>query len=604
MPDDIPVHIDSLHSAYGNGAEAKQIMNQCLQRLQRIADPGIFIALCSEAQIDQQLAALGPFDPELKPLWGIPYAVKDNIDVKGLPTTAACPAYSYLPETDAFAVALLRKAGAICLGKTNMDQFATGLTGTRTPHAIPRNVIDDKLIPGGSSSGSAIAVAHGIVAFALGTDTAGSGRVPAALNNIVGIKPSLGAVSNRGVIPACRSLDSVSVFALSVIDGNRVRALLSHYDQSDPFARRFDQLSKQGNPDKTRIYRLAVPSEETIQFYSDDEQAEAFSRALSTMGNLETEIVGIDFSAFYQAAELLYEGAWLAERFVAVGDFIEQQPEQIHPTTHAIISKAKQHKATDAFKDLYRLQALKRQTELLLEGFDAICVPSVPRLFTLQELEHNPIVPNSKLGTYTNFANLLDFCGISLPTHARSDGLPASITLLARAGQDTSLAALAWQLQLSFNTVPGASGFSLTEIPASSLKMPTAADSFIELAVCGAHMQGLPLNDQLTDLGGEFVRSDRTSENYRFYKLAGGPPFRPGLICCPGHGDSIELEIWRLPQHRFAEFISKVPAPLGIGTVTLNNGEQVKSFICEGYAAQTAEDITHHRSWRKFLALR
>ncbi|MFP4126484.1 MAG: allophanate hydrolase, partial [Alphaproteobacteria bacterium] len=434
----IPARLDrrSLHAAYALGLTPEAVVTAVFERLRAVDDAGIFLHLAAADELRAAAAALPPFDPERFPLWGLVAAVKDNIDVAGMPTTAACPAFAYTATADAHSVSLLREAGTLILGKTNLDQFATGLVGVRTPYPVPRNALDPALVPGGSSSGSAVAVARGLASFALGTDTAGSGRVPAALNGIVGFKPSLGAVSTRGVVPACRTLDCVSVFATGVDDAWRVTAVLAAYDEADPYARRRPLRPSGGPPAGLAV---GVPDPASQRFFGDAAQEAAFAHDLGALEALGCRVHPLDFAPFHEVAALLYEGAWLAERYVAVADLLARRPDALHPTTAAIIAPAAQLSAARAFADQYRLAALRRDIETAIDGLDLLAVPSIPRLVTRSEVEVDPIGPNRELGTYTNFANLLDLCAVTLPTAARADGGPGSLTLLARGGDDGAL---------------------------------------------------------------------------------------------------------------------------------------------------------------------
>lgn len=432
--------IAALHEAYSSGTQPEDIVDQILARIEAVADPGIFIHLADRQELLEQFAALGPFDPKTKPLWGVPFAAKDNIDVQGMPTTAGCPDYAYQPEEDATVISRLKAAGAIVVGKTNLDQFATGLVGVRSPYPIPRNAVDPKIVPGGSSSGSAVAVAQGIVTFSLGTDTAGSGRVPAALNDLVGLKPSIGALSATGVIPACRTLDCVSIFATTVEDAWRAFSNAAGYDAADPYSRALPTGELDGFPSGLKV---GVPRESQREFFGDDIQATSFATALGDLKSRGAEIVEIDFEPFYEVAALLYEGAWVAERFAAIRDIMEERPEILHPVTRQIIGGATRLSAADAFVGFYRLEALKRIVAPILASTDCLCVPTIPHFVTLKDIAADPIGPNSRLGTYTNFVNLLDMCAIAVPVAKRGDGRPGNITLLAPAGRDAFVAGIA-----------------------------------------------------------------------------------------------------------------------------------------------------------------
>lgn len=590
----LPFTIPSLHKAYREGVAPRDILAECHRRIAAVDDPGIFIHLIDQENCAAAAAALGTFDPVAKPLWGVPFVVKDNIDAAGIPTTAACPAYAYIPEKDAFVVRLLRQAGAILIGKTNLDQFATGLVGVRSPYQPPRNAIDAFIVPGGSSSGSAVSVSHGFVAFGLGTDTAGSGRVPAALNNIVGLKPTLGTLSATGVVPACRSLDTISVFALTVEDAYTAFEVANAFDAEDTFARRIPSKPIAALPTSLTI---GVPSAASIKFMGDDIQRNSFQAAVGSLRTFGAQIKEFDFTPFYEIAQLLYDGSWVAERFTVIEDLLEDRPDDIHPVTRAIVGKATDFSAADAFRDQYKLAALKRNIEPILDSVDAICVPTIPTFYSVADLEADPVQPNTDLGTYTNFVNLIDMCGIAVPVAAREDGRPGSVTLLARAGLDGFIAGVASQVHQQAGVSLGATKHP---VPEAAPPSQSTEDDEIELLVCGAHMSGLPLNHQLTDLGARLLRETRTSAQYTLFSLPGVTPPRPALVRAK-RGRTIEVEIWALPISALGHFISNVPEPLGIGTVTLEDGSTVKGFICEAIGLKGAIDITHTGGWRNFL---
>lgn len=487
--------IAALRAAYAAGATPQAVIAEVYRRIEAAGDPGIFISLRDEADVAAEAGALPAFDAEKTPLWGIPFAIKDNIDLAGTPTTAACPAYTYQPETDAFAVAALKAAGAIPIGKTNLDQFAAGLVGVRSPYPIPKNAIDPEIVPGGSSAGSAVAVARGLVTFALGTDTAGSGRVPAALNNIVGLKPTLGALSNTGVVPACRTLDTISVFALTVPDAWAAFSAAAKYDAADAYARKVPVPPLAPPPP---VMRIGVPDAATREFFGDTVQANSFGAALDRLTAAGATVVEIDFTPFYEVAKLLYEGAWVAERLSVIDDLLAEEPDAVHPVTREIIGGGANLSAVDAFRGIYRLAELKRKAEPLLDQVDLLCVPTIPTFYSVEDLVADPIGPNSRFGTYTNFVNLMDLCGIAVPTGPRSDGRPGSVTLLARAGQDAAAAAIADQVHRCAGESLGATGHSLPPAaPPSAGPLPHE----VAIAAVGAHMSGLPLNHELTSRG-------------------------------------------------------------------------------------------------------
>jgi allophanate hydrolase len=442
--------IAALHAAYAGGRGPAEIVADAFRRIAAAEDPGIFISLAPQEEVLAAIRALGPFDPQTKPLWGVPFAIKDNIDLAGVPTTVACPDFAYRPEVSAPAVARLIAAGAIPIGKTNLDQFATGLVGLRTPYPAPRNPFDPAVVPGGSSSGSAVAVARGLVAFALGTDTAGSGRVPAGLNNIVGLKPSKGAVSTRGVVPACRTLDCVSVFALSVEDAVSVYRTIAGFDAKDPFSRPMPV----GQEPATAL-RIGVPDAASRMFGGDALSGRAFDAAVDDAAALGLAPVEVDLAPFFAAGTLVYDGPWVAERYHAVGDFIARRPAAVHPVVREIIAAAAGLSAADAFAGLYRLAGLRRATEAVWRSIDVLMVPTVPRPCRVAEVLADPIGPNSELGTYTNFVNLLDLCALAVPGRFRGDGFPSSVTLIAPAGCEARIAALGAALHARAGVPPG-----------------------------------------------------------------------------------------------------------------------------------------------------
>ncbi|QDZ02296.1 allophanate hydrolase [Nitratireductor mangrovi] len=588
---ELPFTIDAIAKAYAEGVRPEAVIAEAFRRLEAVGDPGIFIHEARETAL-AEAAALGK--PDGRPLWGVPYVAKDNIDVAGMPTTAACPDFEYRPADDAFVVSKLRAAGAICLGKTNLDQFATGLVGVRTPYPVPRNALDPEIVPGGSSAGSAVAVAQGMAAFSLGTDTAGSGRVPAALNSIVGLKPTLGALSSSGVVPACRTLDTISIFAMTVADAWTVFDAACSFDAKDAYSRDISVSDLSAVPPALRI---GVPDTKSLIAFDNGMQETDFRGTVAKLASSGATIVELDFEPFYAVARMLYEGAWLAERVSAVGDRLTEKPETLHPTTRAILEPGLALSAVDAFEGQYRLKELERACLNLLAKVDALCVPTIPSFVSVKEIEADPIGPNSLLGTYTNFVNLLDMCGIAIPTGTRADGRPGSVTLLGEKGRDALCAAVALTLEA------GSMGATVWERPTHTAIEPGAPrDSEIAIAVCGAHMSGLPLNHQLTDLGGRFLRAAHSAPEYGLYALAGGPPARPGMVRQAKGGGSIALEVWALPKSGVGAFLAGIPAPLGLGTVTLDDGSAVKGFICEAHGIAEAKDITAFCGWRAWLA--
>lgn len=581
--------IPRLRQAYVEGRLTPvEVVAGIRRRLPATAADNIWIHCLSEREMAPYLERLAKADPASLPLYGIPFAIKDNIDLAGVPTTAACPEFAYTPSESAEVVRRLIEAGAIPIGKTNLDQFATGLVGTRSPYGATRNAFDPDYISGGSSSGSAVAVAKGLASFSLGTDTAGSGRVPAAFNNLVGIKPTRGLLSTRGVVPACRTLDCVSLFALDMADAGAVMRVAAGYDPDDPYAR-----PAQPGPAPREPFRFGVPDK--LEFFGDREAEQLFLSAVQRMADLGGEAVSLDFTPFLEAARLLYEGPWLAERYAAIEDFIRSHADALFPVTRQIIEPASRASAVDAFKALYRLQTLKRQADSLLEELDFVMTPTAGTIYTIAQVEADPIRLNSNLGHYTNFMNLLDLAALALPAGLRDDGLPWGVTLFGPAFSDGALAIYGHCFQQALGPPLGAAG------DAPPVQAAAVDKTLARLVVCGAHMSGLPLNHQLLEREGRLLRATRTAPCYRFYALPGGPPHRPGLIRQAAGGTAIEVEVWELPQRHVGSFLAGIPAPLGLGTVLLEDGSSETGFICEGYAAEGAEEITGLGSWRVFL---
>ena len=526
------------------------------------------------------------------PLYGVPFAIKDNIDAAGWPTTAACPDFAYMPDQDATVVSRLRAAGAILVGKTNLDQFATGLVGTRSPLGAVANAFNAEYVSGGSSSGSASVVARGLAAFSLGTDTAGSGRVPAGFNNIVGLKPTKGRLSTAGVVPACRTQDCVSVFALTVDDAELVADIAGGFDERDPYSRPQPVASERPWPAQPR---LAIPAQR--EFFDDAQAAAAFDEAVRVLKDSGATVEPIDFTPFNELAALLYQGPWVAERFAAVEALWKRNPDAIHPVVRGIVEQAASYTALDAFKAEYRRAELARRIHQSLAGFDALVVPTAPSIYTIVQLQADPVTLNSRLGIYTNFANLADLSALALPAGMRGDGLPAGITLLGLAWQDHALAQFGRQWQARLGLPLGATGAAL---PAAGPGRAPTRDT-VRVSVVGAHLRGMPLNHQLTSRGAVFVEQTRTAGDYRLYALANTSPPKPGLVKSAS-GAPIEVELWDVPLTAFGAFVAEIPAPLGIGTLTLEDGREVKGFICEPRGLEGARDITGFGGWRAYLA--
>ncbi|WP_263352882.1 allophanate hydrolase [Acidicapsa acidisoli] len=533
------------------------------------------------------------------PLFGIPFAVKDNFDVAGLPTTAACPAYSRIANEMAAAVQRLLDAGAILIGKTNMDQFATGLVGTRTPCGICSSVFDEQFISGGSSSGSAVAVAKGLVSFSLGTDTAGSGRVPAAFNQLVGMKPTRGLVSTTGLLPACRTLDCVSVFAETCADAARVLSIIANFDASDPYSRKANP-GEGATPWVASRFRFGVPTEDTLEFFGDQQARASYDKAIEAMTRLGGELVRFNYEPFRSAANLLYSGPWVAERLAALHDFAFEHADAMDPTVAKIVSGAQRFSAVDAFLAEYRLRELRRSTEAIFDSVDILLLPTTPTIYTIAEVQAAPIELNTNLGYYTNFVNLLDLAAVAIPSSLREDGLPFGVSLIGRAFTDNGLLAIADKLHREQVLTIGGSERLLAQTPAISAS--PAPNACILLAVVGAHLSGQPLNWQLTTRKARFVRTVRTLPSYQLYVLPNSTPAKPGLVYAPGFaGFGIELEVWAMPEDTVGTFLNGIPAPLSLGTVHLEDDTSVKGFLCEPSGIVGAEEITHLGGWRAYL---
>jgi len=573
-----------------------QTVARTYQRIRGHNDPAVFISLRDEKDAVAEAEALTTKDAARLPLYGVPFAVKDNIDALGLPTTAACPAFSYSPGHDATSVAKLRAAGAILIGKTNLDQFATGLVGVRSPYGIPTNPIRADLVPGGSSSGSGVAVSAGLVPLALGTDTAGSGRVPAMLNNIVGLKPSLGLISTAGLVPACRTLDCISIFTLTVDDAMTALEVVAGTDGADPFSRNRPLAAMTAFPVNLR---LGVPRNGQLIFFGDKASEAAYGDALKRWTALGATLVEFDLEPFYETARLLYEGPWVAERYLVIRNLLASSPDSIHPVTREITAAGSRLTAADTFAALYRLQALRRIAERTFANLDAIVLPTAPTAYSTSQVLANPIELNSRLGTYTNFVNLLDLCGLALPAAMRPDGIPFGITLLAPAGKDALLASIGRVFHADTQLTLGARGLpqpSLATVPAS------ASDGEIAIAVVGAHLSGMALNGELKELGGRLLEATATTPDYTLYALD-TTPAKPGMLrVATGTGASIELEVWALSAAAFGKFVAAIPPPLSIGTVRLADGRGVKGFIVEPADISGARDISSFGSWRAFMA--
>ncbi len=597
------MNIASLKAAYDNGtATPCSVLAAIYDQIDRGGQLPVWISLVDRADNLERARTLES-DPGARalPLYGIPFAVKDNFDVAGMTTTAACPDFAHAATETARVIEKLLDAGAVLIGKTNMDQFATGLVGTRTPYGICSSVFDDRYVSGGSSSGSAVAVGCGLVSFALGTDTAGSGRVPAAFNQLVGLKPTRGWLSTHGLLPACRTLDCVSIFAETCADASRVFTVARGYDAADPYSRvpapGQDAVpwSAAGN------FHFGVPS--ALEFFGDDEAATSYEAAATALNALGGVAVQFDYTPFRQAADLLYNGPWVAERVVAIRDFLASDPETLDPTVKSILQRAQSLSAVDAFEGAYALKSLAAQCSAVWSEVDLLLLPTTPTHYTIAQVQADPIRLNSKLGYYTNFVNLLDLAAVAVPSRLRHSGLPFGVSLIGRAFSDQGLLHIADRLHRELAVTMGGSQRKLAATPA--LEAPQRLEGCMPLAVVGAHLTGQPLNWQLTERKARLIRLTRTHGDYRLYALMSTTPPKPGLVYSPGFcGDGIEVEVWAMPEGGVGSFLNAIPPPLGLGTIHLSDGSMVKGFICEPSGLEGAREITHWGGWRKYLASR
>ncbi|HSD93402.1 MAG TPA: allophanate hydrolase [Methyloceanibacter sp.] len=591
----VSLDIANLERLYASGeATPAEIVREVYARIRKKGVRPDWITL-----VEEDMAFANARAAPRGPLYGIPFAVKDNIDVAGLPTTCACAEFAYVPERSATVVELLEQAGAILIGKTNLDQFATGLNGTRSPYGIPSSTFDPTYIAGGSSSGSAVAVAAGLVSFALGTDTAGSGRVPAAFSNIVGLKPTKGLISMRGVVPACRTQDTVSILALTVADAAKVAATCLVFDAEDAFAR----------PDAPRFaveaapppLKVGVPNGE-IPFFGDKEYPSLYWAAVERMAGQGAEIVPIDYTPFAQAASMLYAAPWVAERLAATSDLLDRDPEAIHPVVRNILIGARGKSAAESFQAVYGLADLIRAAGREWTKIDLLLLPTAGTTYTIAEMLADPVEFNTRLGAYTNFVNLMDLAAIAVPAGFRSDGIPFGATLVGPTLSDGMLASVADILHRSLGGAKlGATPHALASTPPVEVE---PASGKIVIAVVGAHLSGQPLNAQLVERCARLVETTRTGAGYRLYALANTSPAKPGLVFDGAGPGGIEVELWEMDEKSFGSFVALVPPPLSIGTLRLADGRNVKGFLCETHAACGAEDITEYGGWRAWLAAR
>ena len=555
------------------------VLVDVFRRIRSEGERPVWISLVDERRA---LERAGAVDLSL-PLGGVPFAVKDTLDVAGMDTTAACPAFSYRATATAPVIQRLLDAGALLVGKTNLDQFATGLVGVRSPYGACVNPFNSRFIAGGSSSGSAVATATGLCAFAIGTDTAGSGRVPAAFNNLVGVKPTLGLLSTTGLVPACRSLDCVSILASTAADGELVWDLAQGADRENAYSRTFAP----GDGAAAWLpgpFRFGLPDPSQLEFFGDAAAAELFERTITQLEAIGGIRVATDFSPFREASGLLYGGTWVAERFAALGDFITANPGAVDPVVASIITGATRHSAADAYRCAYRLKELKRLASREWERMDVLVLPTAGTIYTLAEIESDPVTLNANLGLYTQFVNLMDLAAIAVPAGFRPDGLPFGISLIGPAFSDRALLAVARRLENN------------------AKERSDTAPACLLLAVVGAHRRGQPLNHQLTERGARFVRTCRTAPDYRLFALPGTVPPKPGLLRDAGFaGRGIELELWAVPEHQLGRLVAAIPTPLTVGTITLDDGASVKGVLCESAAALPSMEITSYGSWPAYL---
>ncbi|MAK81280.1 allophanate hydrolase [Phenylobacterium sp.] len=538
--------------------------------------------LAAARALDTRLAA-----GEDLPLAGVPFAVKDNIDVAGLPTTAACPAYAYVPDETATVVAQLQSAGAVMMGKTNLDQFATGLVGSRTPYGIPACVFNRDYVSGGSSSGSAVAVGAGLVAFALGTDTAGSGRVPAAFNGLVGLKPTKGRWSTSGLVPACRSLDCITVFTGTAADAALVDTVAAGFDAADAYSRPPGPAA----PNLGAAYRMGVPRLDQLNYLGDAASERFYDEAIARLAATGATLVEVDIAPLLEAAQLLYAGPWVAERTAAIEDLLRTRPAAVHPVVRAIVQTGFGVSGLETFKGLYALQDHARAAQALWETIDVLLLPTAPTIYRISEVLAEPFALNANLGLYTNFVNLLDMSAIAVPAGYRDNGTGFGVTLIGPAWADTALLDLARRYE------------EIRPMPAAPELDTAGKPQTVKLSVVGAHLAGMPLHWQLTSRDARLVARTRTAPTYKLYAMAETTPPKPALIHVgEDDGAAIEVEVYELDLAGFGSFTAEVPAPLAIGTVSLEDGTTVKGFVAEPRALSGATDITHLGGWRAYIA--
>ena len=578
--------IVELKSAYKNGEiTPATLFAEIRRKAAESSADNIWIYLLTETEQAPYLDALDIADIDRLPLWGVPFAIKDNIDLAEIATTAGCPDFAYVAKEHAFVVAKLIAAGAIPVGKTNLDQFATGLNGTRSPYGICHHAYFREYISGGSSAGSAVSVAKGLAMFSLGTDTAGSGRVPAAFHGLIGVKPSRGLLSTSGLVPACRSLDCISIMAKTLEDANTVLGVAEGLDPKDAYSRKnpyHNHHSHFGHREDELT--IGIPEEDALRFFGDHGYEKAYRKWIAKLEAMEkVTLRTVSYAPFDEAAKLLYEGPWVSERYLACQALIEERPQTIHPVVREIIARGESPLARDLFKSQYRLQALKQSCDATLAELDALMLPTAGRMFTIEEMLANPVGHNDKLGRYTNFVNLLDYSALAIPAGKTTDGRPFGITLVGPVFYDRGLLAIA-------NTLCANTGGKILTDP-----------RYVEVAVAGAHLTGMPLNWQLQACAAKFKEATQTAALYRLYALEGPPQSRPAMVRDAENGRAIAVEIWSLPIENFGAFVASIPAPLGIGKVALSDGRQVSGFICAANTiGEKDRDISRYGGWKAY----
>jgi allophanate hydrolase len=592
--------IASLQAAYDKGTDTPcSVVAAIYNEIGRTGELPVWISLVDHAEnLGRARALETDRSARALPLYGIPFAVKDNFDITGMATTAACPAFAHTASATATVIERLLNAGAILIGKTNMDQFATGLVGTRSPYGVCSSVFDERYLSGGSSSGSAVAVARGLVSFSLGSDTAGSGRVPAAFNQLVGLKPTRGWLSTHGLLPACRTLDCVSIFAETCADASRVFSVARGLDVADPYSR-VPAPGQQAVPwSAAGSFRFGFAA--ALEFFGDDEAARCYDNTVNKLAELGGVAVEFDYTPFRQAADLLYKGPWVAERVAAIREFLTGGPDTLDPTVKGILDRAQALSAVDAFEGAYALKSLAATCSTVWRDVDFLLLPTTPTQYTIAAVQADPVALNSNLGYYTNFVNLLDLAAVAVPAGFKTNGLPFGVSLIGRAFTDEALLFVADLLHRKLAVTLGGSVRKLAATPA--IPLPETRPRCISIAVAGAHLSGQPLNCQLTQCNARLIASTRTHADYRLFVLSDTTPQKPGLVYSPGfNGDGIEVEVWAIPDEAVGGFLDAIPPPLGLGTVRLEDGSAVKGFICEPAGLEGAREITNLGGWRKYL---